>query len=396
MSVQESASRLPTTHMRFEVDGVPQKATAHWYRGEHCNFNPRRENLATAGMIADHVLAGWLPPEPLIGPQTRIAAFGSCFARHICEWLAARRFRVLNAEGGGTAHLVNMAEGMVNTFSILEQIRWALEGDRIEGEYWHGPGAVAHDHAEETRLETRRILLDTDVFIITLGLSEIWCDKLTGGVFWRGVPGHMFDPERHEFRVASFQENKANIRAVHDLIREHRPDAKIIFTVSPIPLVATFRPVSCITANSASKALLRAAVDEVYREVAHLGAMFYWPSYEILLDVFDNRWIGDRRHVKKSVLNFMMALFERWLCHGQETPPRPAEAFAHAVQATLGVGGRLTKRFSDVLEAHDASALAALLHETEAAAQSPFAAACMRELLEEWTRTDGGEPAHAL
>lgn len=372
--------------MSFAVDGVPQRATAEWYRGEHCNFNPVRENLATAQMIADHVLSGWLPPEPLIGPETRITAFGSCFARHICEWLSARQFNVLNADAGSTAHIVRMGEGMVNTFSLLEQIRWALEGERFEGDLWHGPGTVTYEHSEESRRDTERILRSTDIFIITLGLSEIWCDKLTGGVFWRGVPARLFDPERHEFRVASFEENKRNIRLIHDLIRKHRPDAKIIFTVSPIPLVATFRPQSCITANSASKALLRGAVDEVYREVSDQGAMFYWPSYEILLDVFDNRWIGDRRHVKKAVLNFVMTLFERWWCHSHEAPPKVAEAYAWAVLATGGVERPWSKRLTKVMESQDERGLDALVEDAKADPEAAFAAACARDLLEEWSR----------
>lgn len=371
--------------MSFAVDGVPQRAAADWYRGEHCNYNPLRQNLATAQMLADHVLAGWLPPEPLIGPETHVTAFGSCFARHICEWLSARKFKVLNADSKSTAHIVGVGEGMVNTFSLLEQISWALEGERFEGDLWHGPGAVAYEHSEQARLDSERILRNTDVFIITLGLSEIWCDKLTGGVFWRGVPTHLFDPERHVFRVASFEENKRNIRLIHDLIRKHRPDAKIIFSVSPIPLVATFRPVSCITANSASKALLRGAVDEVYREVSDQGAMFYWPSYELILDVFDNRWIHDRRHVKKSVLNFVMTLFERWWCYGHETP-RNAEAFARAVLATVGIQ-KWSKPLTQVIDQRDEPGLAALVQAAEANPDAAFAAACMRDLLEEWART---------
>lgn len=388
MASERSAPSFPTDrHMSFAVDGVPQRAGAEWYRGDHCNYNPLRDNLATAQMLADNVLDGWLPPEPLIGPETRITAFGSCFARHIYEWLNARQFKVLNADSSSSAHIVTMGEGMVNTFSLLEQVRWALEGEHYEGQFWHGPGTTTFEDSEEARRDTAKILLQTDVFIITLGLSEIWYDKLTGGVFWRGVPARLFDPERHAFRVASFAENKANIRTLHDLLLKHRPDARIIFTVSPIPLVATFRPVSCVTANSASKALLRGAVDEVYREVSGRGAMFYWPSYELIQDVFVYPWLDDRRHPRKPVLNFIMMLFERWWCRGQGAELPLAEAYARAVLASGGLQGRIGKRLNRLLEEHNRDELAAILAEVDETTDTPFTIACARDVLEEWDRT---------
>ena len=383
----KSTSPDPTTQSGLDVvdERGPPATGGAWYRGENCNFNPLHEDLATAAMVADRVLRGWLPPEPLINPKTRVTAFGSCFARHICEWLNARDFNVLNRDAESSAHIVNMGDGLVNTFSILEQLRWAFDGEHYEGEYWHGPkAAILHD-SEGARRDTRRILLDTDVFIITLGLSEIWCDKTTGGVFWRGVPSRLFDPERHAFRVVSFEENKRNIRSIHDLIRKHRPDAKVIFSVSPIPLAATFRPVSCITANSVSKALLRGAVDEVHREVSGEGAMFYWPSYEIVLDVFDRPWMSDRRHVRKPVLNFVMTLFERSWCSGSKpSGPGVAEAYAMALLATGTVAGRIGKGLSAAIPHRDAAGLQPLLASAEADPEKAFAAAAIRDVLDEW------------
>jgi hypothetical protein len=390
-AVRRSGSPAPgKSDITFAVDGKVQKAGGAWYRGEHCNYNPLRENLATAGMIVDNVLKGWTPPTPLIGPRTRVTAFGSCFAQHICEWLTARKFNILNQDAKSAAHIVRMGEGMVNTFSLLEQFRWALEGEHFEGDYWHGHGAASFEDTEEVRLETRRILMSTEVFIITLGLSEIWYDKKTGGVFWRAVPSRLFDPARHGFRVAGFQENKDNIRGMYELIRRHRPDAKVIFTVSPIPLVATFRPVSCVTANSASKALLRGAVDEVIREVGAEGAMFYWPSYEIVLDVFDNQWIADRRHVRSAVLDFVMSLFEQTWCHGQDRRPPLAEAFAKAMLATGAIPKPASKRLVEIIQGRDEDGLAELIEVVASRAGGELTLPCIRDLLREWRTPQEG------
>ncbi|SIR27762.1 GSCFA family protein, partial [Rhizobium sp. RU35A] len=50
---------------------------------------------------------------------------------------------------------------------------------------------------------TRQIIHATDVFIITLGLSEIWYDKRSGDALWRAVPADLFDEEIHGFRVST-------------------------------------------------------------------------------------------------------------------------------------------------------------------------------------------------
>lgn len=331
---------------RFQVDDVPQTAGYTWFRGEHCNYNPQIENLRSGGDVARHVLAGWLPREGTerIGPRTRISAFGSCFAQHISEWLARRDYSVLTHKEGKhqNVYVVRFGEGIVNTFAIRQQFEWAFENKRFEGELWHGYDATAFGYDETIRAETRAIFDQTDLFIITLGLSEVWYDEVSGGVFWRAVPREKFDPSRHKFRVATVQQNKENIRAIYDLIAKHRPSAKMIFTLSPIPLVATFRPVSCITANFASKAILRASLDEVLREVHDEARAFYWPAFEIVLDVFDNRWTADRRHVRSEILDFVMTLFETHWCEGT---PRLSleEAWTRARIATLPLPQSLKK-----------------------------------------------------
>jgi hypothetical protein len=344
---QQEASIAAFTNERmihFEVDGQRQQANYTWFRGDHCNFNPTHKNLRTAEDVVNYVLRGWLPDRPIISSETRIAAFGSCFAEEISKWLAQRDFSILTRKDGAyaNAYVVRFGEGMVNTFALRQQFEWAFESRRFEGELWHGYDARAFGYDEEVRAATRSVFDQTDLFVITLGLSEVWYDEITGGVFWRAVPRDKYDPTRHKFRVSSVEENRDNIRAIYNLIRTYRPEAKVVFTLSPIPLVATFRPVSSLTANSVSKAILRAALDEILREIQHEGHAFYWPSYEIVMDVFDRRWLRDRRHVRPEILAFVMTLFEAHWCRSE---PRmtPEEAWARARAATLGLPRPLRK-----------------------------------------------------
>ena len=313
-----------------------------WFRGEHTNFNPRLGQLMSVDGPENFVLQGWLPDEPLIDKTTRITAFGSCFAANISNWLSERNFRVLNrAEDSARAYVVTMGEGMVNSFVIRQQFEWAWENKVFEQALWHGYKAEEYGYDEEVRLETRRIFDETEVFVLTFGLSEVWYDEPTGNVFWRTIPKDAYDPARHKFRLSTVEENRDNIRAIYDLIRKYRPDAKIIVTLSPVPLIATFRDVSCITANSVSKATLRVAVDEVLREVKAEGHLFYWPSYELVTDVFRSPYKGDRRHVRPVVLNYIMRLFETaWCRDGEVSEAELLEAWAraHVAAGTLPPG----------------------------------------------------------
>jgi GSCFA family len=310
-----------------------------WFRGDHTNFNPTLSQLMEAYGPQNFVLQGWLPDEPMIDRTTRITAFGSCFAANISNWLSERNFSVLNRSGDATqAYVVTMGEGMVNSFVIRQQFEWAWENKVFEQALWHGYKAEEYGYDEAVRLETKRIFDETEVFILTFGLSEVWYDEPTGNVFWRTIPKDAYDPERHKFRLSGVDENRENIRAVYDLIRKHRPDAKIIMTLSPVPLIATFRDVSCITANSVSKATLRVALDEVMRDVRSEGHLYYWPSYELVTDVFRSPYKPDRRHIRPIVLNYIMHLFESaWCkdCDEGETAMIEAWARAHLAAGTL-------------------------------------------------------------
>ena len=352
----------PEGHRAVTLSSDVPRASYSWFRGENTNFNPTVAALSEPGAVEKFVLKGWTPSTPMIGPSTKIVAFGSCFAANITEWLSKRNFSVLTKKDGeySDAYIVRFGEGMVNSSVLRQQFEWAFEGKVFTEELWHGYDAKAFGYDDNVRIRTRAIFEEADVFIITLGLSEVWYDELTGGVFWRAVPAEKYDAERHKFRVLSVAENKDNIKAIIDIIARHKPSAKLIFTLSPIPLVATFRPVSCITANSVSKASLRAALDEVLREL-NLPWVFYWPSYEIVMDVFGNRWREDRRHVRQPILSFIMTLFENVWCHGSSPEMSITEAWIRACAAS----GAISVGVMRAIDADDVNRLDVLVKRLE-------------------------------
>lgn len=339
MATPEDVKSADAIDVSFQTTSRHGRDYRTWFRGDHTNFNPKLERLMAIDGAQEFVLKGWLPEKPLIQRSTQITAFGSCFAANISNWLSRRNFNVLNRSDEATrAYVVTMGEGMVNSFVIRQQFEWAWENKVFGQALWHGYKAEEYGYDEDVRLETKRIFDETEVFILTFGLSEVWYDEPTGNVFWRTIPKDVYDPTRHKFRLSTVDENRENIRAIYDLIRKYRPDAKVIVTLSPVPLIATFRDVSCITANSVSKATLRVALDEVVREVQEEGHLYYWPSYEIVQDVFRMPYKPDRRHVRIRVLHYIMRLFETAWCEDSEVDEAEllkSWALAHIAAGTL-------------------------------------------------------------
>lgn len=308
-------AKVPT--LIEEEEGREVTLHGSWYRGRgKMNFHPiKAVRERTAEAVDRHVMPGWIPSKRFIDKKTRITAFGSCFAAHVSDYLMERNYNVHGKDLDiHISHLVRFGEGIVNTFAILQQFEWALENKKFSDNLWFTDkkGFAPVDPAAQA--DTKEIIESTDVFIITLGLSEIWYDKRTGEALWRAVPFDLFDEAIHGFRVSSHQENYENLKRICALIRHSRPHAKIIFTLSPIPLRATFRPISCVTANSVSKAILRSAIDQLVREEAGSGDLHYFPSYEIIKDFLKDPFKANNHHPKDEVVRFIMETFERHYC----------------------------------------------------------------------------------
>jgi hypothetical protein len=284
-----------------------------WFRGDHVNYMPSRTNLFEKNAIHDYLLKGWLPEKPFISKDHHITAFGSCFAVHVSNYLLGRGYKVFDESSAhAAAYVIRCGEGMVNTFAVAQQFQWAYGEKEFDESLWFDKSGVEASYDADIRERTRAIFDRTDIFLITLGLSEVWYSKQTGDVFWRAIPRSKFDPSRHGFKVTTVAENLENLNTIYRIIRNRRPDASIIFTLSPVPLLATFRPVSCITANSVSKSILRVALDELHTINSQDKQLFYFPSFELVKEYFRDPFSGDNRHVRGKVVNQIMDNFARY------------------------------------------------------------------------------------
>jgi hypothetical protein len=281
-----------------------------WYLGENFKRYPNRQLLLDADF--DTWLKGWMPSEPIIYPQSRVLALGSCFASNFVEWLDRHGFNKLNMEAS-RALLRNPFE---NTAVVEQLFRWAFAELDPTTLVWVGRDRRRIAPTEEHRLALRSALTEADVLIVTLSLSELWYDKLTGEPLWR-MPKELHDPERHGFKVLSVAETLLTLESIERIRRSYMPNLRIIYTVSPMPLAATFRPVSSLTANSASKAVVRASVDEFLRSREDLNrTYFYYPGYEIVTEMIADPFLPDNRHLHDFVIDAVMDQFARGFMAG--------------------------------------------------------------------------------
>jgi GSCFA family len=302
-------------------------------------------------------------------PEDKLFAIGSCFARGI-EWaLIGQGMEVLSrAAEFDSFPAINdeLQLGFTNkydTFSIYNELRWALDPnaefprnsivDLGNGTFYdpHTNPALRPGDLDETlrrrelmRSVTRRIS-KCRVVVITLGLVEVWRDKAANVFINQVIPDmHRLYPNRYELHVTNFGDNLSNLEAIHALLKQfgHR-DARIIVTVSPVPLMATFSGEDVVVANTYSKSLLRAVAQEW---AAKHENVHYFPSYEIVQNSDPTlTWEEDRRHVKGEVLQHIMRLFLRNYFSGFPVTSARLSASPNPVPSGDGRGKRIISWF---------------------------------------------------
>ena len=250
-----------------------------WHMSDETVFFPREcEVFDNLELVADEHLFNYHTPDtPPFTSDAKLITMGSCFADRLRRWLSSQ---------GKHAENVDVPSGLNNSFAVRQFIEWVFTGKRSEDAYWYDKdenGAI-HWEAKDEHEVYRQAYSQMSGLVVTLGLAEVWRDKETGGVFWRGVPETLFDRSRHECVISTVEENVENMRRIIRVVRENVGQAPVIFTLSPVPLAATMRGISPIVGDCVSKSTLRVAIDIVMREQHE--DVYYWPAFEMV------RWVG--------------------------------------------------------------------------------------------------------
>jgi len=294
------------------------------------------------------------PPLP-IDRQTRVATAGSCFAQHVSGALAhagynyfiaepapvgmsadaARRaqYGIFSARYGNVytaRQLLQLFDRAYGTFEPVD-VAWARPGgsyaDPFRPEFEPDGFATVKEliAARKRHLRAVREMFEQlDTFVFTLGLTEAWRSTEDGAVFplAPGVSAGRADPARYEFHNFSTAEVTADLAAFLERLAAVNPAANVVLTVSPVPLIATYEPRHVLVSTTASKAVLRAAADEIVRTHRHVT---YFPAYEIVTGAFNRGayFEADLRSVAPAGVEHVMRVL---FAHCRDAADRPAAA----------------------------------------------------------------------
>jgi len=237
----------------------------------------------------------------------KIVTIGSCFAENIAEQFKYYLFNVFENPFGV---LYNPAS-ICNALKITEEEKQFSKDDLIidQGE-WHSfyhHSDFSHHNPGEclTRINTRTIevkkfLSGTDRVIISLGTSYIYRHKEKDIIVSNC---HKIPADRFERILLSPEESGKYLTSIIYILKKLNPNAKIIFTASPIRHIK-----DGFAENQLSKSSLIVAVHNVIKKNENC---FYFPSYEIMMDdLRDYRFYEkDMLHPNKIAIEYIWEKF---------------------------------------------------------------------------------------
>jgi hypothetical protein len=297
-----------------------------------------------------HLFDPVVHPRFRIEPSSKVATAGSCFAQHISRRLSGIGFNYYTPEDGGDLSpaekrrrnygVFSARFGNIYTTAQLRQLFDEAFGRHQPAEtHFIRPDGRLVDACRQqvepdgfATLEAlqadrrahlaavREMFEQADVFVFTLGLTEAWRSRIDGSVFpiAPGVVGGAHDPERHEFVNFGVSEVDAELEAFLQGLRSVNPKVKVLLTVSPVPLIATYEDRNVLVSTTYSKSVLRVVAEMA---VARHEWVDYFPSYEIITGSYAGGlyYEEDDREVNALGVAHVMRSFLKNYTAGRET-----------------------------------------------------------------------------
>lgn len=277
-----------------------------------------------------------------ITPDQKVATMGSCFAQHLAKHIQSsglnyyvaetapqgmseqeakdRNYGVFSARYGNVytvRQATQLFDRAFGNFSPVDDI-WEKDAGyvdafrpQIEPNFFSTPAAVRKSTKEHLQ-HVHDVFTQCDWLVFTLGLTEAWRSKLDGAIYpiAPGVSGGKFDPTKYEFVNFTAQEVQADLEMLIKKLYEVNPKAKVLLTVSPVPLIATYEKRHVWVSTTFSKAALRVAADAVERQFDNV---IYFPSFEIITSptTGGRYYADDLRQVTELGVKHVMRLFSK-------------------------------------------------------------------------------------
>ena len=280
-----------------------------------------------------------LSPVHKIDQSDTIFTIGSCFARNIENALKQQNFSVPSGNvmfpqeelwPGTQSHsgllnkytpqaILNELEYVFNDHYQAEDFLIDADNNKFVDMQLHSNQGTTFERGIERRKQIKAMIREfietADVVIVTLGLVEVWWDRVNK-VYLNEMPSKpLLDrhKDRFDFQTMTPEQVFDSVSKIIDLLKKHtKENTWIMLTVSPVPLARTFRDKDVIMANMYSKSLLRVAA-EIESEKSE--TVEYFPSYEsVMLSNREATWEDDQIHIESSLITIITQRMIKHYC----------------------------------------------------------------------------------
>ncbi len=259
--------------------------------------------------------------------NSNVLLLGSCFVENIGEKLNYFKFQNLQNPFGILFH-PKAIENLIA--KAIGKKRYSEKDVFFHNEQWHcfdGHSKLSNSSKEELLVDlndniklTNKQIHESTHIIITLGTAWVYNHIKTKNTVanCHKVPQKAFKKE-----VMPVDAVFKSLKNIVKLIKSKNTDACIIFTVSPVRHIK-----DGFVENMQSKAHLITAIHQVLSPRAQQGGLYYFPSYEIMMDELrDYRFYNDDMiHPNQLAINYIWETFQKvWISN---EAPKIMEAVA--------------------------------------------------------------------
>jgi hypothetical protein len=276
-------------------------------------------------------------PKWAIAPTDTVVTMGSCFAQHIATWLRERDLNVPFFDTDKNIKSRNFSANYGNIYTVRQALQlteeisghrkcsekaWRLQNgfvDPLRPNVFETP-VSGSDLVAELRADhlkaVERAFKQLDILVLTLGLTEAWRVNACGTVLpvAPGVTGGDYDPGKYSFVNFTYPEIVSDLDQFCTALREIRQgrDFKLILTVSPVPLTATYEDRHVLQSTTYSKSVLRAVAGDFISLNKYAD---YFPSFEIINNpaakssFFEDNLRSVKSEAVQAVMNHFMTSY---------------------------------------------------------------------------------------
>ena len=290
---------------------------AKQYAGKKFPGKPRKD------ITDDDIIAKFITPK-IVDKSTNITTLGSCFAQRLRDWLISNNYNYVDGKWDRVYSPRTIKQTIQMAFepqslNIVEPI-WDFGGDWGDPYIKESTGRPlklpnnlekAKEKQNSYYNHFKKVLSNCEVLIITYGQTEVWSHKDSPETAFYAAPfvGIKDGEKNHICKDLSINEIKNETKEIIGLMKKYNPNIKIIFSISPIPLVASIsNNYSAYIAANHAKTKLHSSVLELIPEYDNV---FYMPSFEWVNAHPYTSFEQDGRHVPQSFANSIMEMFKK-------------------------------------------------------------------------------------